>query len=183
MTASPKGNPMNATTASASLSSKAPAAPWYRHRWPWLLMAGPGLVIVAGVITTVIAFTGADGLVADDYYKQGLGVNRQIARDAAAVALRVRGEIALEAGTVRVAVAGDVPLPDRLSLRLVHPSRASDDRTLVLQQSEPGRYSGSAPPLSATRWLAIVETPQWRVSAPLVPNTAGPTSLAPGVGP
>ncbi len=182
MTAGLKENPMNATTASASLACKAPAAPWYRHRWPWLLMAGPGLVIVAGVITTVIAFTGADGLVADDYYKQGLGVNRQIARDAAAVALRVRGEIAREARAVRVALSGDAPLPDRLSLRLVHPSRASDDRTLVLEQSEPGRYSGSAPPLSATRWLAIVETPQWRVSATLEPNTAGPAVLTPGVG-
>lgn len=41
--------------------------PWYRHRWPWLLMAGPGTVLVAGAITTWIAFASADGLVADDY--------------------------------------------------------------------------------------------------------------------
>ena len=47
-------------------------------------MAGPGLVVVAGIATAVIAFRGADGLVADDYYKQGLGINRQIARDQAA---------------------------------------------------------------------------------------------------
>ena len=173
---------MNATTASAPLAPRSPVAPWYRHRWPWLLMAGPAIVIAAGAITTVIAFKGADALVADDYYKQGLGVNRQIARDAAAVALRVRGEIALGAGSVRVALAADAPLPETLLLRLVHPLRASDDRTLTLKQDGPDRYSAPSPALAATRGLAIVETPQWRVSAPLEPNTAGPTSLTPGVG-
>mgnify|MGYP000916835605 FL=1 len=49
----------------------APAKPWYREPWPWLLMSGPGLVVIAGVVTAWIAFSGADGLVADDYYKQG----------------------------------------------------------------------------------------------------------------
>ena len=38
--------------------------PWYREPWPWLLMAGPAIVVVAGVTTAVIAFRGADGLVA-----------------------------------------------------------------------------------------------------------------------
>ncbi|HRJ64128.1 MAG TPA: FixH family protein, partial [Brevundimonas sp.] len=47
-------------------------------------MSGPGLVVIAGVVTAWIAFSGADGLVADDYYKQGLGINRTIARDARA---------------------------------------------------------------------------------------------------
>jgi len=28
-----------------------PVQPWYRHRWPWLLMAGPLAVLVAGFIT------------------------------------------------------------------------------------------------------------------------------------
>eukprot|EP01036_Dinobryon_divergens_P015550 gene15550-21074_t len=46
------------------------SAPWYRHRWPWLLMAGPVAVIIAGLVTAWVAFTGADALVVDDYYKQ-----------------------------------------------------------------------------------------------------------------
>ena len=45
--------------------------PWYQHRWPWLLMAGPFIVIIAGFITMWISFSGADALVVDDYYKQG----------------------------------------------------------------------------------------------------------------
>ncbi|HSC95836.1 MAG TPA: FixH family protein, partial [Burkholderiales bacterium] len=42
--------------------------PWYRERWPWLLMAGPAAVLVAGAATIWIAFASADGLVAEDYY-------------------------------------------------------------------------------------------------------------------
>ena len=173
---------MNATTASASLSPGKDVQPWYRHRWPWLLMAGPGIVVVAGVITTIIAFTGADGLVADDYYKQGLGVNRQIARDAAATALDVRGDISVRGGAVRLSIAANGTLPDTLALHLVHPFRASEDRKLSLTRSGDGLYVGQTQPITATRWTAVVETPQWRVSAVLDPGAPGPAPLAPGVG-
>ena len=30
--------------------------PWWRQRWPWLLMAGPALAIVGCAITIVLAF-------------------------------------------------------------------------------------------------------------------------------
>ena len=28
--------------------------PWYRQRWPWLLMLGPMVVVVAGISTAVL---------------------------------------------------------------------------------------------------------------------------------
>jgi hypothetical protein len=40
--------------------------PWYRERWPWLLMSGPAAVLLAGAVTTWIAFASADGLEAED---------------------------------------------------------------------------------------------------------------------
>ena len=52
------------------------ALPWYRHPWPWLLMLGPFVVVVAGLLTAYIAFKSNDGLVDDDYYRKGLAVNR-----------------------------------------------------------------------------------------------------------
>ena len=39
--------------------------PWYRHRWPWLLMSGPAIVVVAGIATTVIAVRTNDPMVAN----------------------------------------------------------------------------------------------------------------------
>ena len=67
--------------------------PWYRHRWPWLLMAGPFIVVIAGLFTAYLAATSNDGLVDDDYYKQGLSVNKLTARDQEASRLGLQAEL------------------------------------------------------------------------------------------
>ena len=59
-------------TASLTESSR----PWYREPWPWILMAGPAIVVVAGAVTLWLALASDDGLVAQDYYKRGLAINR-----------------------------------------------------------------------------------------------------------
>ena len=70
--------------------------PWYRHRWPWLLMLGPFLVIVAGAVTVYLAVRSNDGLVDDDYYKQGLAVNMRTARDRQALALGLQARVSVD---------------------------------------------------------------------------------------
>ena len=50
--------------------------PWYREPWPWILMAGPALVVVAGVVTMVLAVRSNDPLVAEDYYRRGVEMSR-----------------------------------------------------------------------------------------------------------
>ena len=35
-------------------------SPWWRHRMMWLVFGGPAVVVVAGVVTAVIAIRGAD---------------------------------------------------------------------------------------------------------------------------
>ena len=67
----------------ASLPETAPR-PWYREPWPWILMAGPAVVVVAGFFTLWLAVSTSDGLVVEDYYKQGLAINRVFAREDAA---------------------------------------------------------------------------------------------------
>ena len=57
--------------------------PWYREPWPWILMSVPATAVVAGIITLWLAVSSADGLVAEDYYKQGLAINRVIEREEA----------------------------------------------------------------------------------------------------
>ena len=56
-------------------------------------MAGPAVVIVAGVITLWLAVRSSDGLVTDDYYKQGLAVNQVLERDHRAAALGLRADL------------------------------------------------------------------------------------------
>jgi uncharacterized protein len=42
-----------------------PRLPWWRVRMVWLVIAGPALVVAAGVATTVAAVRGADRPVAE----------------------------------------------------------------------------------------------------------------------
>jgi uncharacterized protein len=141
------------------------ALPWYRHRWPWYLMAGPLIVIVAGVITTVVAFTGADGVVADDYYKRGLAINRTLAREARAEAIGLTADVALREGRAVARIFAKDPLPDRIQLTLAHPTRAGEDRIVSLARTAQGTWEAPLPPLARGRWRLILETAEWRWSA------------------
>jgi hypothetical protein len=40
-----------------------PAAPWWRHGMLWLVIGGPLVVVVASLVTAVIAVRGADPIV------------------------------------------------------------------------------------------------------------------------
>ncbi|AOF81157.1 fixH family protein [Methyloversatilis sp. RAC08] len=141
--------------------------PWYRHRWPWLLMLGPVTVIVAGVITTWLAATGNTALVADDYYKQGLTINRTLERERRADELGVKVAItALPQGEgsgdgtmrldVRLSMTDPAKLPGRLRIFLAHPTRSELDRELLLD-GVGGLYSGVVQDLAPTHWKLVIE--------------------------
>lgn len=56
-----------------------PTRPWWTHGHVWLLIAGPAAVIVAGIATLVLALRTPDPLVAEDYYRRGLEINKTLA--------------------------------------------------------------------------------------------------------
>lgn len=156
--------------------------PWYREPWPWLLMSGPAVVVVAGVITTVIAFRTADGLVADDYYKQGLTINQTLKREQRAAALGVRAGLLYTPEQARVRVTLEGVAPPALTLRLAHPTRAGRDQVVALQLVQPGAYEGVLPPglmgqSDAGRWLTALETPDWRVAGVWINPARAPLQL------
>ncbi|MFT3720707.1 nitrogen fixation protein FixH [Pseudorhodoferax sp.] len=48
-----------------ALQAPVAARPWWRHGMVWMVIAGPAAVVVAGIVTAVIAFQGADPVVQD----------------------------------------------------------------------------------------------------------------------
>ncbi|OYW30597.1 MAG: hypothetical protein B7Z51_06450 [Methyloversatilis sp. 12-65-5] len=141
--------------------------PWYRHRWPWLLMLGPVTVIVAGAITTWLAATGNTALVADDYYKQGLTINRTLERERRADELGVKVAIAARPGgegrtdgttrlDIQLSMTDPAKLPGRLRIYLAHPTRSELDRELLLD-GVGGLYSGVVQDLAPTHWKLVIE--------------------------
>jgi hypothetical protein len=138
--------------------------PWYREPWPWLLMSGPVAVIVAGVVTTWIAFASADGLVAEDYYKQGLAINKRLAREEAARQQGISAAVAVEKDFFRVTLSGAAP--EALFVHFAHATRAGHDQRLRLAPAGGGVYEAALPPLAAGRWRIVIEDPRgtWRIT-------------------
>jgi len=150
-----------AATTHASLHSP---VPWYREPWPWLLMLGPVGVIIAGAFTMWLAVVHEDGLVADDYYKQGLAINKVIRRQAQASHLGLHARILFGAGRARIHLQGGAPRA--LSLQLVHPTRAGLDRHALLKVDADGWYEGPIAVPATGRWHIAVEdeSGQWRLT-------------------
>jgi uncharacterized protein len=142
------------------------SAPWYRDRWPWILMSGPATVIVAGAFTTFLAVRSADGLVADDYYKRGLTINQTLARAERGRRLGLSASAAFSREAVRVRLAG--PVRDgALRLTLAHPTVAGRDLRVELRRAgEPGLYEGALPAGAAAPRRLVLEDAAgvWRLS-------------------
>ncbi len=138
--------------------------PWYREPWPWLLMAGPAAVLVAGAATIWIAVASADGLVAEDYYRQGLAINKVLAREDAARRLGITAAVSLEGNLLSVQLEGQQP--EALFVHLAHATRAGHDMRLRLAPAAKGVYQADLPPLPAGRWRIVIEDPRstWRIA-------------------
>ncbi len=119
--------------------------PWYRQFWPWFIMAFPASAVIAGIATVIIAVKNPDGLVDDDYYKSGLAINQDLARTERAAARGLHATAAWDAAshTVILELQGEGPLPDRLRLSLVHPTREGLDQEVPLLRQADGRYRGT----------------------------------------
>lgn len=139
------------------------SGPWYREPWPWLIMLGPALVVIAGVVTAYLAVISNDGLVADDYYKQGLAINQRSERDQQAARLGIEAELVIGGNGDRIRALmranGGVQLPEALSLRLTHPTRPGFDQRVSLRREGGGVYGASLVPLRG-RWRVVLEDEQ-----------------------
>jgi len=158
----------------------ATAHPWYRDRWPWLLMAGPIIVVVAGFATAWVAWSTDDGVVADDYYKRGLVINRELERTGRGEMLRLSAVLALAPdGAVRLELSGadGMEVPGAVRARFANATRAGFDRTATLSRMADGTYSGRIVPLPPGRWLVAVETDAWRLPAVEVGGAVGEVRL------
>ena len=144
--------------------------PWYRQFWLWFLISLPASVVVAGFVTLYIAADGADDLVSDEYYKNGLAINRQLEKKKRADALALTASLEFSQHSVAVTVTGDV-LAEKLYLTLSHPLEADRDFDVELHRLEPGFYAGSMKEAIFFRWhwsLENSEIPPWRLDGTVI---------------
>jgi uncharacterized protein len=65
--------------------------PWWRFPLVWMVIAGPAAVVVAGLGTVWLAVRTPDPVVADDYYRRGMQINRTLAERPKALLPAVQG--------------------------------------------------------------------------------------------
>lgn len=145
--------------------------PWYKQFWPWFIILLPAVVVVAGLVTLVIAINNADSLVADDYYQQGLTINRVLAEDDMAGKLRLTATMDVDelVGEIDVWVGGkNAPAAKALTLQWIHPADKDKDFSLTLKRSAAGHYRGQMPARRTGRWYLQLtgDVPKpWRLRA------------------
>ena len=142
--------------------------PWYKQFWPWFLISLPLSVVIASIVTINLAIRTNDGLVSDDYYKEGLAIHMDADRSARAEALGIRGNVRYQSDTGAITLTLDQPLPQKtpaLSLEVNHPTRPDQDQSIQLTTLDERRYAGRLQTLGPAHWkLELGDTARsWRV--------------------
>lgn len=114
--------------------------PWYKQFWPWFLIALPSAAVIAGISTVIIAVQHQHDLVAEDYYKKGKAINRDLSRIEQAVTLQVSATIAFDAGMMTVALQGEHLANTPLYLNFIHKTIAGRDQYYQLTADASGLY-------------------------------------------
>ncbi|WP_296260993.1 MULTISPECIES: FixH family protein [unclassified Pseudomonas] len=122
-----------------------PASPWYKHRWPWIIIGILACSVTLTLTMVTIAVTHPDNLVSDNYYEAGKGINRSLDRELLAQSLKLRAVVSLDdvTGEANLHLTGD-SLPETLVLNLISPTQPEKDRKVVMARApaQPGRYVG-----------------------------------------
>ncbi len=161
--------------------NSAAARPWYREPWPWILAAGPIIVVIAAFYTAWLAIKSNDGLVTDDYYKKGLAANQTIVRSEQASRLGLVAAVRIAGDTLSVRLQssdGNFVFPPTLAVSISHPTRAGlDQARLLVRKGE--SYSGEVRLPAAGHWLILLEDERktWRLMGNVILPANGETLI------
>lgn len=143
---------------------------WYQNPMVWLVIFFPAVAVVGGISTIFIAINTADGLVVDDYYKQGLQINQVIDHDRKARELGLRALVDANAhnGQIHVKLSaqkGDFQYPSEITFKLIHRTIPGLDQDTTLNKTTDHDYQGFIkPPIIEGRWtVQLLADKSWRL--------------------
>ena len=154
-----------------SVNSKPRLPRWYREPLVWMVIAIPFSAVIMGAVTLFLAISTYDGMVSDDYYEQGLRINRLMERDALAEHSGLSAVVSMGAtgGVIEVGLDGDARFeaPEVVNLRLFHATRPGLDLHIALRRIAAGRYLAGRPDLALGRWYLQLDADGWRLKGEL----------------
>ena len=139
--------------------------PWYKEPMVWLVIAIPLSSVIYGIFFLTVSITSFDGMVVDDYYKEGKQINRVLKRDKAALAHGLTAQVTVNEGQVTVFIAANENYtpPPALEINFIYSTRAGQDKTIFVEQTQPGIYKGAIPDLEIGRWNVQISSDDWRL--------------------
>jgi hypothetical protein len=147
--------------------NKNKVSPWYKEFYVWMIILFPVLAIIAGIVTTILAIQTDDGLVIDDYYKEGLEINRTLERDKLAEDYRLQADVQfdseMEEVIIKLSANTDFVYPDNLSVSFLNATRAGMDREVNMILTEANNYRGNLASLVIGKWYVHIQHGNWRL--------------------
>ncbi|MBD2858211.1 FixH family protein [Spongiibacter sp. KMU-158] len=161
-----------------------PSSPsrWHSQFWGWFVFGLPAIVVVASIATLVIAIRHSDNLVVDDYYKEGLAINRYLDQDRYALAHQISASLSLSTpADLQIEIDGNLEqLPDHLLLQWEHPTTKNLDFQTALVRHDQQHYAATLETLPTGRWYLTLkeiattgEDSLWRLKAQIVIEANG----------
>jgi len=142
---------------------------WYQIPIVWLVIGIPLFSIVFTLSIVWISVKTFDGVVEDDYYKRGLEINRDLARDRYADEGNLKASVRLDGEQLLVEMSGDAAevWPELLELGFYHPTVSNRDVVVKLEHKGSGTYLSPAPALRFGKWNVVTGTEKWRLEGNL----------------
>jgi len=166
---------------------KKKADQWYKEPWMLLVIGGPLFVVLASLFTAFLAWKSADKVVAEDYYKQGLMINKDIHRDANARQYNMSAEVVLDAAAGKLVLhleGSQLPTSVYFSIAGAIDGTTNElARKIILSQIRPGWYEGDLKKNGVTdsiyrsMWHVKIETTDWRLTADWHEPTQNPLRI------
>lgn len=141
--------------------------PWHKEFYVWMMLFFPMLAVFGCIVTIILAVKSNDGLVVDDYYKQGLEINRTLERDKIALDYQLNAVIKMDQELEEVAMeltaVSDFTYPENLSVSFLHATRLGFDKEVKMILTADNIYRGDLSRLALGKWYVHIQRDNWRL--------------------
>lgn len=144
--------------------------PWYKQFWLWFMLVPLGVLMTGSFYLLYVSIVTNDGVVVDNYYRDGKGYVVRKEEDAFARAMDLNAKVFWSDDTIKIKLNGDLtPPPETLELLIIFPTAQQYDVYVELKHRGLGEYIGTLPEqVSGRRMLQlhpIDADTDWRLHA------------------
>lgn len=140
---------------------------WYKEPYVWMLIFFPLMAVIGGFVTLNLAINSNDGLVVDDYYKEGLEINKLFERDKKAVQYNLAAKLHFDSQhhilSVDFTSNLQYKMPEYITLDFIRRTQKGLDQRVLLKQIVDNTYRAELPDLPQGTWIISMFADDWRL--------------------